>query len=129
MEIIINNDGTTVVEINGRFYAHTCYMGGIFYMRQIDVDSPVPNMKAYAYPSDNGLGEQTGIFDPSFMTPIPNPALSWPVGTRVLVRNSNSIRWVERIFRSIDEGDILCEDPKRNTLVECWEQCKLAEGA
>lgn len=127
-EIIIKN-GIAGVEINGRFYTHTCYMGEVFYMRQIDVDSAVPSMKTYAYPSDNGLGEHTGSFDPDIMMPIPNPALEWPAGTKVMVRNCDNTKWLEAVLNEVFDDRVSATIIGLGfNLSRYWKQCKLAEG-
>ena len=121
-EITIKN-GTAGVEINGRFYTHNFTICN--FCRIIDVDSDTG--WKWVAEADNEM-EEAYIVREADLTPIPNPALEWPKGTKVLVRQDSSQPWHKRNFWRCDEDFIFCQFADSDAIEIGWSQCKLAEA-
>lgn len=119
---VIIKDGIAGVEISRRFYTHTC---GTYYWRYVDVDFRSKGRRLMATPNLYRGGEVVYEQDLDEVTTIPNPALSWPVGTRVMVRNNSRDAWKCRLLKHIGRL-VSCTDMDGET--SWWQQCKLAEG-
>lgn len=124
-EIIIKN-GVAGVEINGRFYTHTDKHGD--YARLLDITCANSEFIWYAY-CDHDY-ETVSNAERATLTPIPNHALDWPAGTRVMVRNSDLDMdweggWSVDCFNGRSKMFFCVKDEGG---YGWWPECKLAEG-
>lgn len=123
-EIIKN--GVAGVEINGRFYTHK---KGEFLCRLIDADAWKGKHSYCAILRIYRDGESVLQALTSDLIPIPNPALEWPAGTKVMVRNCDNTKWLEAVLNEVFDDRVSATIIGLDfNLSRCWKQCKLAEG-